>query len=249
MRNNTEIFELSKSSMVTFKYERKMCIKIVERYTVCRCLYYSHAIEVCPSYGEHEVTFREILVGCTCARHSSSRKCEGLTSDAKGLTAISKESFRHENGLKATSTESKSYPETHPIYEADEADEADDADDADEADVGTDCSLRARLLRRSRIFPGQKQFIPASDLVEVISTDAITQELQIHGLADIPDDVLQHTKKIFAVLLIIHKLDCFEDFIRQDLRDDVLPFAMEMINSHSVFSGWDTDTREQFVHS
>lgn len=211
-----------------------MCIKIVERYSFCRCLYYSHAIDPCPSYGKHEVMFKEILVGSTCPSHSSSRTNEALLSDAKGLTTSTKESFRYENGLKATSTESKSYPGTHPVYEA---------------DVGTDSSLRARLLRRSRIIPGQKQFIPAGDLLEVLSIDAITQELQMHGLTDIPYDVLQHKKKIFAVLLIIHQLDSFEDFIRRDLKDDVLPFAMETINSHSIFSRWDTGTREQFVHS
>ena len=50
-----------------------MCIKIVERYAVCRCIYYSHSVDACPAYGRrgHSVKTREVLVGYTCSRHSS----------------------------------------------------------------------------------------------------------------------------------------------------------------------------------
>jgi len=51
-----------------------MCIKIIERYAVCRCIYYSHTPDACPDYGirEHAVRIREVLVGYTCSVHSSS---------------------------------------------------------------------------------------------------------------------------------------------------------------------------------
>ena len=51
-----------------------MCIQLVERYTVCRCLYYKHQVDVCPNYKKqgHGVQSREILVGYTCPQHSSS---------------------------------------------------------------------------------------------------------------------------------------------------------------------------------
>lgn len=47
-----------------------MCIKVVERYAVCRCLYYTHAVDPCPAFGRHEVKLKEVLVGYTCSRHS-----------------------------------------------------------------------------------------------------------------------------------------------------------------------------------
>lgn len=50
-----------------------MCIKVVERYAVCRCIYYSHAVDACPAYGRrgHNVKTQEVLVGYTCTRHSA----------------------------------------------------------------------------------------------------------------------------------------------------------------------------------
>ncbi len=50
-----------------------MCIRVVERYAVCRCVYYSHAIDACPAYGrrDHAVRTKEVLVGYTCSRHST----------------------------------------------------------------------------------------------------------------------------------------------------------------------------------
>ncbi|KAK0509786.1 hypothetical protein JMJ35_008180 [Cladonia borealis] len=51
-----------------------MCIQIIERYTVCRCLYYRHQVDACSSSGTqgHEINAREVLVGYECSRHSSS---------------------------------------------------------------------------------------------------------------------------------------------------------------------------------
>ncbi len=53
-----------------------MCIQVIERYASCRCLYYKHSVEACPSYRRrgHNVTAREVLVGYTCPTHSSSRR-------------------------------------------------------------------------------------------------------------------------------------------------------------------------------
>lgn len=58
-----------------------MCIRVVERFAVCRCTYYSHSIDACPEYGRryHAVKTEEVLVGHSCSRHS-------LTS-AKGNTS------------------------------------------------------------------------------------------------------------------------------------------------------------------
>ena len=51
-----------------------MCIQVVERYAICGCLYYKHAVDKCEDYIErpHEVQAREVLVGYTCSEHTSS---------------------------------------------------------------------------------------------------------------------------------------------------------------------------------
>jgi hypothetical protein len=48
-----------------------MCYQIVERYASCKCLYFTHAVDCCPSHGlaGHEVQQREILVGYRCENH------------------------------------------------------------------------------------------------------------------------------------------------------------------------------------
>lgn len=50
-----------------------MCFQLIERYGVCGCLYYNHAVDCCPRYGapEHGIVRRTILVGTTCIQHSS----------------------------------------------------------------------------------------------------------------------------------------------------------------------------------
>ncbi|EEH36441.2 hypothetical protein PAAG_06859 [Paracoccidioides lutzii Pb01] len=52
-----------------------MCYRIIERYSVCRCLYYRHAVDPCQSYGQrdHVVQEKTILVGYACAAHLASR--------------------------------------------------------------------------------------------------------------------------------------------------------------------------------
>ncbi|CAL3972598.1 unnamed protein product [Diplocarpon coronariae] len=42
-----------------------MCYIVVERYSVCRCLYYQHSVDMCAAYGQqgHEIQEKTILVG------------------------------------------------------------------------------------------------------------------------------------------------------------------------------------------
>ena len=48
-----------------------MCYQVVERYSVCRCLYYKHAIGPCAAHGErgHAVQEKTVLVGYVCSSH------------------------------------------------------------------------------------------------------------------------------------------------------------------------------------
>jgi len=51
-----------------------MCYQVVERYSVCRCLYYKHAIDPCSAYGQrgHTIQEKTVLVGYACSLHSTS---------------------------------------------------------------------------------------------------------------------------------------------------------------------------------
>ena len=51
-----------------------MCIRVSERYSICGCIYYSHAIDTCPAWENpnHQVREKEVLVGYTCSHHASS---------------------------------------------------------------------------------------------------------------------------------------------------------------------------------
>lgn len=50
-----------------------MCYLVVERYSVCRCLYYQHSVDMCAAYGTqgHGVQERTVLVGYACDKHST----------------------------------------------------------------------------------------------------------------------------------------------------------------------------------
>lgn len=50
-----------------------MCYKVVERYSVCKCVYFQHSIDPCSAYGQrgHGVQEKTVLVGYACARHSA----------------------------------------------------------------------------------------------------------------------------------------------------------------------------------
>ncbi|KAH7059073.1 hypothetical protein B0J12DRAFT_566867 [Macrophomina phaseolina] len=47
-----------------------MCIRIVEKYAVCGCIYHVHAVDACASVGRHPVVDKVIHVGYTCATHA-----------------------------------------------------------------------------------------------------------------------------------------------------------------------------------
>ncbi|OTA38765.1 hypothetical protein BTJ68_01199 [Hortaea werneckii EXF-2000] len=52
---------------------------VVERYSVCRCLYYRHSIDPCAARGQrgHGIQEKTVLVGYACDQHSRHR-CAAL---------------------------------------------------------------------------------------------------------------------------------------------------------------------------
>ncbi|KAH7346455.1 hypothetical protein BKA65DRAFT_502468, partial [Rhexocercosporidium sp. MPI-PUGE-AT-0058] len=53
-----------------------MCYLVVERYSICRCLYYKHSTDKCAAYGKqgHGIQERTVLVGYACSRHSQTEQ-------------------------------------------------------------------------------------------------------------------------------------------------------------------------------
>ena len=47
-----------------------MCMRVVEIYSVCKCVYFTHGIDQCSAYGRHAVEDRIVLVGHSCPSHS-----------------------------------------------------------------------------------------------------------------------------------------------------------------------------------
>lgn len=49
----------------------EMCYRLIERYAVCHCIYYVHAVDPCVLYGYkgHSVEDRTLFVGYLCSRH------------------------------------------------------------------------------------------------------------------------------------------------------------------------------------
>ncbi|PSR89022.1 hypothetical protein BD289DRAFT_334320, partial [Coniella lustricola] len=49
-----------------------MCYQIVELYAACHCPYFTHAVDRCSLYPNHNITQRVIYVGYACQVHQSS---------------------------------------------------------------------------------------------------------------------------------------------------------------------------------
>jgi len=77
-----------------------MCYLVVERYSVCRCLYYKHSVDMCAAYGTqgHPVEERTVLVGYACERHSGYQQQESSSQETysdSGYNTASHGSHRH----------------------------------------------------------------------------------------------------------------------------------------------------------
>lgn len=66
-----------------------MCYLVVERYSICRCPYYKHSIDMCVRYGAqgHPIQERTLLVGYACERHSQYQEESFLWSSSSESSA------------------------------------------------------------------------------------------------------------------------------------------------------------------
>ena len=71
--------------IVFIPFTNEMCYRLVERYAVCRCCYYVHAVDPCMLYSfkGHSTMDRVLLVGYLCPDHTRLGR-EGTTGDDNG---------------------------------------------------------------------------------------------------------------------------------------------------------------------
>jgi hypothetical protein len=46
-----------------------MCLRVVEKWAVCGCIYHVHGVDACPAYNQHGVSDKVVLVGYACPKH------------------------------------------------------------------------------------------------------------------------------------------------------------------------------------
>jgi hypothetical protein len=103
-----------------------MCYYVVEKYSICRCLYYKHSADMCSAYGQkgHPIQERTVLVGYACERHSSYQKEALLWSSGSEPTASQihpgNGSHSARQGVKITSTAALRALEDAQLREDDE---------------------------------------------------------------------------------------------------------------------------------
>ena len=238
-----------------------MCIKIVERYCVCRCIYYSHAIDACPAYGRrgHSIKTQDVLVGSYCSRHKAYHVGRSVK-DAKDLFKRS-ENFPVEDAKDLSKrSEDFAVEDAKNLSKRSEDFAVEDAlDDQEHRLKGTivetaiDSPLRDQVLAKfEKVYDTDEHFIPAGDLEQVLTGHAIQAELQRHDLEGLYSFVCQRAKKVFAILLVIRKLDALQNLFKEDLGDELLPVVDSALESltderlRAAFSGWDLDARKEF---
>jgi hypothetical protein len=46
-----------------------MCMRVIEKYAVCGCIYHVHGVDACAAYGQHGVSDKVVQVGYACPTH------------------------------------------------------------------------------------------------------------------------------------------------------------------------------------
>lgn len=46
-----------------------MCLRVVEKYAVCGCIFHVHGVDACSDYDEHDVVETVTRVGEACPMH------------------------------------------------------------------------------------------------------------------------------------------------------------------------------------
>jgi hypothetical protein len=52
-------------------HPHSMCIRVVEKFPVCGCIYHTHSVDRCAYYGRHPVVDKVVWVGACCQHHKT----------------------------------------------------------------------------------------------------------------------------------------------------------------------------------
>ena len=223
-----------------------MCRQVIERYAQCRCVYHVHAVDDCPAANrrDHRIQRKEILVGTSCSKHKSN------TSTAKSEivgslfvdSGYGTESFGYGSSDYDRSITGNS---GHAIHQSN-----------DFTDAIGESLLRVQVLEKIvNAENAEEQFIPAGDIHAVLTAGSVKQELQRYKMERLLPEVFTQAKRLFAILLVIGRLDALRRMVKAGLSDADLPLTMygylEKNQPHSDFFSsfveWNIKAHERFV--
>jgi hypothetical protein len=70
-RMHIHLTDVSTRTPIAVPFLHGMCIRVIEKFPVCGCVYHTHSVDQCAYYGRHPVVDRVIWVGASCQRHGS----------------------------------------------------------------------------------------------------------------------------------------------------------------------------------
>lgn len=115
--------------------------------------------------------------------------------------------------------------------------------------------LRDQILAKA--FEGlgnrNQRIVSRTNLEELLNSDCIERELRNHDLATLASYVLRRARKIFAILLLIRKLQALAGFVEGGLDDNLLPLsdsAFDPLEKSGVLSAsreWNIEARQVFL--
>lgn len=102
-----------------------------------------------------------------------------------------------------------------------------------------------------------EQFISAGEIDALLTASAINQELERYGSGQILPEVLDRAKKIFAILLVLGRLETLKQMLKSGLNDNDLPFQLSRHQEKNQrfsefflnFVEWDVKTQELFMNT
>ena len=231
-----------------------MCIQVVERYSICRCIYYRHAVDPCLYYGKrgHRTVVKEVSVGYQCSKHSLPQDSKGNYPEGRstGTSQVEKTITDETDDDAASSNTTAGVPEINIKRHIGEG-----FPEVSTSEYEADMPLRMRLLhKRQENSHVAEYFIASSDLDELLTEHAIGEELQRCKVEVPSSSVFPQATKVFAILLVIRRLDLIVDLVKSRVGDEHLPLQIFNVTTskgnalHLASSKWDNATKEEFYN-
>lgn len=93
-----------------------MCVRVIERYALCGCLYHAHGVDACAAYGQHPISDKVVLIGYACPRHAEHDSSFAKHRDVEDNSATDLSSIFSASSFAASSTTSAPEPDTVDLF-------------------------------------------------------------------------------------------------------------------------------------